>query len=129
VTIKDARENEVATCCPADSVQPRVSNDTPNIDALAIVAAAVRFNVLDILFTPAFDFAIVFNVRTSSRDHTRRTTAFFFFGISAPFLRTGLVSWQNDLATQRDIPIVSQVEIRAICPLGIGGANVQQVVF
>ncbi len=104
MTIKDARENEVATCCPADSVQPRVSNDTPNIDALAIVAAAVRFNVLDILFTPAFDFAI---------------TAFFFFGISAPFLRTGLVSWQNDLATQRDIPIVSQVEIRAICPLGI----------
>jgi hypothetical protein len=64
--------------------QPRVSNDTPNTDALAIVAATVRFNSLDILFTPAFDFAIVFKVRTSSLDHGRRNTTFVFF-ISVPF--------------------------------------------
>jgi hypothetical protein len=71
-------------------IQPRVSNDTRNRDALAIVAAFVRFNTLEILFTPALDFAIVFNVRTSSFDHARLTT-FFFFGISFPFLlRTGL---------------------------------------
>jgi hypothetical protein len=31
-----------------------------NRDALAIVAAFVRFNALKILFTPALDFAIVF---------------------------------------------------------------------
>jgi len=62
-----------------------VLKDTLNDDALAIVAATVRFNALDILFTPAFDFAIVFNARTSSFDHARRTTAFFFFGISFPF--------------------------------------------
>jgi hypothetical protein len=41
-------------------IQPRVSNDTRNRDALAIVAAFVRFNALKILFTPALDFAIVF---------------------------------------------------------------------
>jgi hypothetical protein len=37
-------------------VQQRVSNDTRN----SIVAAFVRFNALKILFTPALDFAIVF---------------------------------------------------------------------
>jgi hypothetical protein len=63
---------------------PRVSNDTFNVDALTFVAATVRFNALDILFAPAWDFAIVFNVRTSSFDHARLTT-FFFFGISFPF--------------------------------------------
>src|SRR5258708_20824349 len=62
-------------------IQPRVSNDTRNRDALAIVAAFVRFNTLEMLFTPALDFAIVFNVRTSSFDHARLTT-FLFFGIS-----------------------------------------------
>jgi hypothetical protein len=41
-------------------IQPRVSNDTRNRDALAIVAAFVRFNALKILFTPSLDFAIVF---------------------------------------------------------------------
>jgi hypothetical protein len=60
-----------------------VLNDTPNIDALAIVAATVRFNALDILFTPALDFAIVFNVRTSSFDHARLAT--FFLAISVSF--------------------------------------------
>jgi hypothetical protein len=62
-----------------------VSSDTLSIDALAIVAAFVRFNALDILFAPALAFAIVFNVRTSSFDHERRTI-FFFLAISAPFL-------------------------------------------
>src|SRR5712675_349753 len=58
--------------------------------ALAIVAAFVRLNTLEILFTPALDFAIVFNVRTSSFDQARLTT-FFFFGISFPsLLRTAL---------------------------------------
>jgi hypothetical protein len=47
-------------------LQPRVSNDTPSFDALTIVAPIVRFNALDILFAPDLDFAIVFNVRTSS---------------------------------------------------------------
>jgi hypothetical protein len=64
--------------------QPRVSNDTLSIDALAMVAAFVRFNALDILFTPALAFAIVFNVRTSSFDHGRRIII-FFLAISAPF--------------------------------------------
>jgi hypothetical protein len=58
----------------AVSIQPRVSNDTPSFDALTIVAPIVRFNALDILFAPDLDFAIVFNVRTSSFDHARRTT-------------------------------------------------------
>jgi hypothetical protein len=57
---------------------PRVFSDTPSIDALAIVAAFVRFNALDVLFTPALAFPIVFNVRTSSFDHGRRATFFFF---------------------------------------------------
>jgi hypothetical protein len=78
---------------------PRVSSDTLSIDALAIVAAFVRLSALDILFTPDFDLAIVFNVRTSSFDHERRTTFFFF--ISVPFLRTGLVSQQGRLAMRR----------------------------
>jgi hypothetical protein len=82
---------------------------------LAAVAPIVRFNALEILPTPVFFFASDFSSRTSDDVHARLTT-FFFFGISALFLRTGLLSWQNSLATQRDIPVVSQVEIRAICP-------------
>jgi hypothetical protein len=62
-----------------------VSSDTLRIDALAIVAAFVRFNALDILFGPALAFAIVFNVRTSSFDHGRRTVV-FFLAMSAPFI-------------------------------------------
>jgi hypothetical protein len=49
-----------------------------------MVAAFVRFNALDILFTPALAFTIVFNVRTSSFDHGRRIII-FFLAISAPF--------------------------------------------
>jgi hypothetical protein len=49
-----------------------------------MVAAFVRFNALDILFTPALAFAIIFNVRTSSFDHGRRIVI-FFLAISAPF--------------------------------------------
>jgi hypothetical protein len=63
--------------------------DTPRFAAITLVAPRVRFNALAILATPAFAFAIVFNVRTSSLDHARRIT-FFFFGISVPFVRTGL---------------------------------------
>jgi hypothetical protein len=59
-------------------IQPRVSNDTFNIDALTFVAATVRFNALEILFTPALDFAIVFNVRTSVAVHG---ITFFFLAI------------------------------------------------
>ena len=79
-----------------------MSSDTLSIDALAIVAAFVRFNALDILFAPALAFAIVFNVRTSSFDHERRTI-FFFLAISAPFFMiAGLVTQQDDFAsTQR----------------------------
>jgi hypothetical protein len=51
------------------AVHPRVSNETPNIDALTIVAASVRFNTLAIFVTPFLSFAIVFNVRTSVAVH------------------------------------------------------------
>jgi hypothetical protein len=60
------------------AVHPRVSNDTFNIDALTFVAPTVRFNALEILFTPALDFAIVFNVRTSVAVHEIN---FFFLAI------------------------------------------------
>ena len=48
-----------------------------SIDAITLVAPIVRFNALDILFAPALDFAIVFNVRTSVAVHGRLTTLFF----------------------------------------------------
>jgi hypothetical protein len=63
-------------------LQPRVSNETRNRDALTIVAAIVRFNALEILLTPALDFAIVFNVRMSVAVHARLIT---FLAISVPF--------------------------------------------
>jgi len=57
---KAARRSEPLFLLP--DIQPRVSNDTFNIDALTFVAPTVRFNALEILFTPALDFAIVFSV-------------------------------------------------------------------
>jgi len=69
--MKTARRSEPLFFLP--DIQPRVSNDTPSFDAWTIVAPLDRFNALDILFAPALDFAIVFNVRTSSFDHVRRT--------------------------------------------------------
>jgi len=75
---KEKRPAEAGRCFYfLPDIQPRVSNDTRNRDALAIVAAFVRFNALEILFTPALDFAIVFNVRTSVAVHGRLTTPFF----------------------------------------------------
>jgi hypothetical protein len=68
-------------------IQPRVSNDTPSFDALTIVAPLVRFNALDILFAPALDFAIVFNVRTSVAVHGRLTTLFFLAKFRFLFFR------------------------------------------
>ena len=62
-------------------IQPLVSNDTPNIDALTVVAATVRFNAFEILVTPVFFFASDFNSRTSVAVHARLTN---FSTISAP---------------------------------------------
>jgi len=67
-----------------------VLKDTPRFAAMTLVAPGERLNALAILVTPALAFAIVFNVRTSSLDHARRTTFLFF--ISVPFLRAGLVA-------------------------------------
>jgi hypothetical protein len=99
--------------------QTRVSRDTPSIDALTIVAAFVRLRALDILFTPALAFAIVFKVRTSSLDHSRRTT-FFLANFNSSFERGGLLTHEMIISISR---LVTQVEIRAICPLGIRGAR------
>lgn len=52
-------------------------NDTPSVHALAAVAPGVRFNVFAILATPAFFFASVFSLRTSSFVQSRRTIVFF----------------------------------------------------
>jgi hypothetical protein len=100
--------------------QTRVSGDTPSIDALTIVAAFVRLRALDILFTPALAFAIVFKVRTSSLDHARRTT-FFLANFNSSFERGRSSNTRNDYFNQPRL--VTQVEIRAICPLGIRGAR------
>jgi hypothetical protein len=59
--------------------QSRVLNDTPRFAAFTVVAPGERFNAFAILVVPAFDLAIIFNVRTSSFDHARRIT-FFFIG-------------------------------------------------
>jgi hypothetical protein len=56
----------------------RVLNDIPRFAAMTAVALGERFNALAILVTPAFVLAIIFSVRTSSFDHARRTTFFFF---------------------------------------------------
>jgi len=71
--LKSAAQIKARLFLRQSAVHPRVSNDRFNIDALTFVAATVRFNALEILFAPALDFAIVFNVRTSSFDHVRRT--------------------------------------------------------
>jgi hypothetical protein len=60
----------------------RVLSDTPSFAAITLVAPGERFKALAILVTPCLSFAIVFNVRTSSFNHARRTS-FFFFAISA----------------------------------------------
>ena len=87
--LKSTAQIEASLFLRQRAIHPRVSNDTFNIDALTIVAAIVRFNALEILFTPALDFAIVFNVRTSSFDHARLTT---FLAILIPlFERSGLL--------------------------------------
>jgi hypothetical protein len=80
-----------------------VLKDTPCFAAITLVAPGERFNALEILDTPAFDLAIVFNVRMSSFDHARRTTFFFLAKSRFLFLRTGLVAREDDLARQRDL--------------------------
>jgi hypothetical protein len=80
--------------------QTRVSRDTPSIDALTIVAAFVRLRALDILFTPALAFAIVFKVRTSSLDHSRRTT-FFLANFNSSFERGGLLTHEMIISISR----------------------------
>ena len=79
------------------AIHPRVLNDTPRFAAITLVAPGERFNALAIFVTPCLSLAIDFNNRRSSLVHVRRIR-FFFFGISVPFLRTGLVSHQNELA-------------------------------
>jgi hypothetical protein len=72
---------------------PFVLKDIPRFAAITLVAPGVRFSALAIFLTPCLSLAIDFNVRKSSLVHARRTT-FFFFAISVPFLRTGLLSWR-----------------------------------
>jgi hypothetical protein len=67
--------------------------DTPRFAAMTVVAPCERFNAFAIFVTPFFSLAIVFNVRTSSFDHARRTT-FFFFGITLP-----IFDWGKSLST------------------------------
>src|SRR5713226_6588836 len=50
-----------------------IDNETPSFEAIAVVAAGVRLSGFAILVRPAFAFAIVFNCRTSSLVHSRRT--------------------------------------------------------
>jgi hypothetical protein len=95
--------------------QTRVSRDTPSIDALTIVAAFVRLRALDILFTPALAFAIVFKVRTSSLDHARRTT-FFLANFNSSFERERSSNTRNDYFNQPRL--VTRVEIRATGRVG-----------
>jgi hypothetical protein len=71
-------------CVAQTAIQPRILRDTPRFAAITLVAPGERFNALDILFTPTLAFAIVFNVRTSSFDHARRTSFFVFLAIIAP---------------------------------------------
>ena len=57
---------------------PRVSNDTPSVNAFCCVAPGVRFSDFAILATGVFWRASVFSSRTSSLVHSRR---FAFFAI------------------------------------------------
>jgi hypothetical protein len=76
---------QTASRCMQRPRQPLVSSDTPSVWALYAVAAAVRFNALEILATPVFFFANDFNSRTSALVHSRLTDFLanfdsFFFG-------------------------------------------------
>jgi hypothetical protein len=113
---KTARRSEPVFLFLAD-IQPRVSNDTPSFAAITVVAPGVLFSDFAIFLAPALDFAIVFNVRTSSFVQARLIT---FLAISVPFfLRTGLVSEQSDLAIRcQFICVVTLGEPSLItCPL------------
>lgn len=54
----------------------RVLSESPRRNAFAAVAPGVRFSVFEIFLTPAFCFATVLSVFTSSRVHSRRTVFF-----------------------------------------------------
>jgi hypothetical protein len=82
----------------AGNTQPMLK-DIPSFAAFTEVAPGERFNAFAIFATPAFDFAIVFNERTSSFDHARRTSVFFF--IIAPNCWSGFVSRHIYYATRR----------------------------
>jgi hypothetical protein len=63
---------------------------------LTAVAPIVRFSAFEIFATPVLFFASDFSSRTSDEVQARLTI--FFFGISVPFLRTGLLSRHVQLA-------------------------------
>jgi hypothetical protein len=62
-----------------------VLKDTPRFAAITLVAPGERFKILAILVTPCLSLAIVFNVRTSSFDHARRTNFFFLANLGSFF--------------------------------------------
>jgi len=67
---------------------------------LTAVAAGVRFNDFAMRATPAFAFAMLFSVRTSSFDHNTRRVTFFLANANLrfSFLRSGLLTteWRDD---------------------------------
>jgi hypothetical protein len=79
--------------------------ETPRFAAIAVVAPGVRFNALAILATPFFSLAIVFNVRTSSFDHARRTTFFLTANFDSSFSRAGLVAREDYFAMIATSPL------------------------
>jgi hypothetical protein len=72
----------------------RIESETPNEAALTAVAAVVRFSDLAMRVIPAFSFAMVLSVRTSSFVHERRVVFVFLANLRILFFfwRTGLLS-------------------------------------
>ena len=81
-----------------ETARYRIDSDTPNAVALTAVAAGVRFSDLAMRFFPAFAFAIVFSVRTSSFVHARRVIFLANSNLRVSVLRSGLLStdWRNN---------------------------------
>jgi hypothetical protein len=67
---------DLASDPPPLAVRYRIDNETPSEAALTAVAAFVRFSDLAIRVLPAFAFAMLFSVRTSSFVQARRVFVF-----------------------------------------------------
>jgi hypothetical protein len=79
----------------------RIESETPNEAALTAVAAVVRFSDLAMRVIPAFSFAMVLSVRTSSFVHERRVVFVFLANLRILFSFGGPAFYRQTRATTR----------------------------